>query len=82
MIESLVSLIKLCNKPFLKEKTSDELNFVPKTINLLNAISLIFEENNSIDEQLYNLFVESITFLNDFACFGVDEYKNQEGIIN
>jgi hypothetical protein len=52
---------------------------VPKTINFLNAISLILEENNSVDESLYNLFVESITFLNDFACFGVDEYKNQEG---
>lgn len=77
-IEELISLIKMCNKPFLKEKTSDELNFVPKTVHLLNSLCEILKNDNSQYEDLYILFLESLGFLNDFVSYGIDEFKNQE----
>jgi len=70
-------LIKLCNKPFLKEKTSDELNYVPKTVHLLNEICVILQHDCSTNDSLFYLFTESMIFLNEFSSFGVDEYKNQ-----
>ena len=71
-------LIKLCNKPFLKEKTSDEINYVPKTVHLMNEICVILQHDCSTNDNLFYLFTESMIFLNEFASFGVDEYKNQE----
>jgi hypothetical protein len=70
--------VQICNKNFLKEKTSDELNFVPKTMHLLNSFCEILQQDMSKDEDLHMLFLEVLNFLNDFAGFGIDEYKNQE----
>jgi hypothetical protein len=78
LIPQLISLVKICNRPFLKEKTSDELNHVPKTVFLLNSICEILQYDNSQNEQLFILFLECMRFLNDFAAYGLDEYKNQE----
>ena len=44
-LDCLLAIVEICNRPFLKEKTSDELNFVPKTVYLLNAFSDIISEN-------------------------------------
>lgn len=78
LIPCLICLIKICNRPFLKEKTSDELYYVPKTVFLLNSICEILHNDNSQNEQLLMLYLECMSFLNDFASFGIDEYKNQE----
>lgn len=78
LIPQLISLIKICNRPFLKEKTSDELNHVPKTVSLLNSICEILQYDNSQNEHLFILFLECMKFLNDFVAYGIDEYKNQE----
>ena len=69
-------------KPFLKEKTSDELNYVPKTTFLLNSLCEILQNDNSQDDNLYELFLETMNLLNEFAGFGVEEYKNQEADYN
>ena len=74
----LINLVEICNRPFLKEKTSDELNFVPKTVHLLNSFSEILQENLSQSEQMYNLFLSIINFINDFAYTGIEDFKNQE----
>ena len=74
----LLSLVEICNRPFLKEKTSDELNFVPKTVHLLNSFSEILQENLTKSESMYMLFVSILNFINDFAGTGIDEFKNQE----
>lgn len=78
LVNHLNMLIYLCNKPFVKEKSSDEINCVPNTVWLLNSICEILEHDNSQDEELKNLFLETLKFLNDFAEYGIDEYKNQD----
>ena len=78
LLPELIYLIKICDRPFLKEKTSDELIFVPKTVQLLNAICEILQHDNSQDEDMYMLYLESINFLNNFIAYGIEEYKNQE----
>ena len=81
-IDELISIIKICSKPFLKEKTSDELNYVPKTTFFLNSLCEILQNDNSQDDNLYELFLETMNLLNEFAGFGVEEYKNQEADYN
>ena len=53
----LLSIVEICNRPFLKEKISDELNFIPKTIYLLNSFSEILQEKLTKSEPIYMLFV-------------------------
>lgn len=77
-IDLLIDLIKICNKPFLKEKISDELNYVPKTVFLLNSICDILQSDVIKKENLFILYIECISFIHDFVSYGVDEYKNQE----
>ncbi|MCQ2815674.1 MAG: hypothetical protein MJ252_00260 [archaeon] len=77
-LDCLLAIVEICNRPFLKEKTSDELNFVPKTVHLLNALSDIIIENLNKEEKMYDLFVSILKFLNDFTCTGIDDFKNQE----
>ena len=50
-LDVLLSLVEICNRPFLKQKTSDELNYVPKTVHLLNAFSEILQENLGKEEK-------------------------------
>lgn len=79
LIVHINMLIYLCNKPFVKEKTSDELKCVPNTIALLNTICEILDnESTSKKDSLKFLFLETLKFLNDFTEFGIDEYKNQD----
>ncbi len=82
LIPQLISLIKICERPFLKEKTSDELNYVPCTRYLLNSICEVLHHDCSADDGLYMLFLESMAFFNNFAGYGIDEYKNQEADFN
>ena len=74
----IISLVELCNRPFLKEKTSDELNYVPFTEHLLNSFSEMLKTNLSQTEEMYTLFLSIINFINDFACTGIDDFKSQE----
>lgn len=78
LITSINMLILLCNKPFVREKSSDELKCVPNTIFLLNSICEILDHDNSKNDELKLLFIETLKFLNDFVEYGIDEYKNQE----
>ena len=62
-LDCLLAIVEICNRPFLKEKTSDELNFVPKTVFLLNAFSDIIQEDMSKEEKMYDrdrLYVRSL----------------------
>ena len=77
-LEVLLSLVEICNRPFLKQKTSDELNYVPKTVHLLNSFSEILQENLSKEEKMYKLFLSILNFINDFVASGIDDFKNQE----
>ena len=74
----ILSLVEICNRPFLKERTSDELNYVPFTEHLLNSFSEILKTNLTVNEEMYNLFLAIINFINGFACTGIDDFKNQE----
>ena len=74
----ILALVEICNRPFLKEKTSDELNYVPFTEHLLNSFSEILKVNLSETEEMYNLFLAIINFINGFTCTGIDDFKNQE----
>ena len=74
----ILALVEICNRPFLKEKTSDELNYVPFTEHLLNSFSEILKTNLTVSEEMYNLFLAIINFINGFACTGIDDFKNQE----
>ena len=47
LITSINMLILLCNKPFVREKSSDELKCVTNTVALLNAICEILDHDNS-----------------------------------
>lgn len=79
LIVHINMLIYLCNKPFVKEKSSDELKCVPNTVSLLNTICEILDEESTYNnEELKFLFLETLKFLNDFTEFGIDEYKNQD----
>ncbi len=78
LITSINMLILLCNKPFVREKSSDELKCIKNTVSLLNSICEILDNDNSKNDELKLLFIETLKFLNDFAEFGIDEYKNQE----
>ena len=77
-LDVLLSIVEICNRPFLKQKTSDELNYVPKTVHLLNALSEILQEDLSKDQTMYRLFIAILGFIRDFACDGIDEFKNQD----
>ena len=77
-LDVLLSLVQICNRPFLKQKTSDELNYVPKTVYLLNSFSEILQENLAKEEKMYKLFLSILTFINDFVSTGIDDFKNQE----
>ena len=77
-LDVLLSLVEICNRPFLKQKTSDELNYVPKTVHLLNAFSEILQENLGKEEKMYKLFLSILEFVNDFSSNGIDDFKNQE----
>jgi hypothetical protein len=77
-IEELISIVEICNKPFVKEKTSDELNYVPKTVYLLNSFCAILQNENLKDENLYLLFLEVLHFMDEFTGYGLEEYKNQD----
>ncbi len=79
LIVHINMLIYLCNKQFVKEKSSDELKCVPNTISLLNTICEILDEETTYqNEELKFLFLETLKFLNDFVEYGIDEYKNQD----
>lgn len=76
--DNIKSLIKICNKPFVREKSSDEINYVPNTTKLLDTICDILDNDNTSNPKLMNLFIETLKFLNDFVESGIDEYKNQD----
>jgi hypothetical protein len=78
LIPQLIAIIRICNRPFLKQKTSDELNYVPQTVYFLKALCEILQNDNSQEEDINYLFLECMSFLNEFVSFGIDEYKNQE----
>lgn len=81
-IDEMISIIQICSKPFLKEKTSDELNYVPQTTFFLNSLCEVLQNDNSKDDNLFELFLETMNLLNEFSSFGVEEYKNQEADYN
>ena len=78
----LIALIRVSYRNFIKEKTSDEINFVPYTKDFINSICNVLSICQTMKDvyprQMQDLFVLTINFLNEFVSFGVEEYKNQD----